>query len=58
MPELISGLVTFIAAYHYIRLFNAWVEHEHTTGSPTLLVCHSMMPTVTGLGPHCAIAVD
>jgi bacteriorhodopsin len=25
-PVLISGLVTFIAAYHYIRIFNSWVE--------------------------------
>jgi len=23
---MISGLVTFIAAYHYIRIFNSWVE--------------------------------
>jgi len=23
---LISGLVTFIAAYHYVRIFNSWVE--------------------------------
>merc|ERR1711881_74840 len=23
---LISGLVTFIAAYHYFRIFNSWVE--------------------------------
>merc|ERR1711871_1249594 len=23
---VISGLVTFIAAYHYIRIFNSWVE--------------------------------
>ena len=22
----ITGLVTFIAAYHYIRIFNSWVE--------------------------------
>merc|ERR1712147_141288 len=22
----ISGLVTFIAAYHYIRIFNSWVD--------------------------------
>merc|ERR1719321_547800 len=43
---IISGLVTFIAAYHYIRIFNSWVdayqypsdsdmthfmEHEHIT---------------------------
>merc|ERR1712050_533553 len=23
---LISGLVTFIAAYHYVRIFNSWVD--------------------------------
>merc|ERR1719191_1349861 len=23
---LISGMVTFIAAYHYIRIFNSWVD--------------------------------
>jgi len=44
---LISGLVTFIAAYHYIRIFNSWVEaYEYApsklkdgameTGAPTL----------------------
>jgi len=34
---LISGLVTFIAAYHYIRIFNSWVEaYSYSTGSPTL----------------------
>jgi len=26
---LISGLVTFIAAYHYMRIFNSWVEGYH-----------------------------
>jgi len=26
---LVSGLVTFIAAYHYIRIFNSWVEAYH-----------------------------
>merc|ERR1711943_43674 len=26
---LISGLVTFIAAYHYIRIFNSWVDSYH-----------------------------
>jgi len=26
---LISGLVTFIAAYHYIRIFDSWVEAYH-----------------------------
>merc|ERR1719333_1972117 len=33
---LISGLVTFIAAYHYIRIFNSWVDaykYEPTTVS-------------------------
>jgi bacteriorhodopsin len=44
---LISGLVTFIAAYHYIRIFNSWVDAYHygagkvvggamETGTPTL----------------------
>jgi len=39
---LISGLVTFIAAYHYFRIFNSWVEaYTYTaggnlTGSPSL----------------------
>merc|ERR1712160_147397 len=44
---LISGLVTFIAAYHYIRIFNSWVEaYKYApsklkdgameTGAPTL----------------------
>merc|ERR1712232_536643 len=40
----ISGLVTFIAAYHYIRIFNSWVEayryekadEPGKTGSPHL----------------------
>jgi len=28
---LISGLVTFIAAYHYVRIFNSWVGAYHYT---------------------------
>merc|ERR1711899_478673 len=29
---LISGLVTFIVAYHYIRIFNSWVDaYEYST---------------------------
>lgn len=28
---IISGLVTFIAAYHYFRIFNSWVEAYHYT---------------------------
>merc|ERR1739844_446312 len=31
---LISGLVTFIAAYHYIRIFNSWVEAYHYSSDP------------------------
>merc|ERR1719437_26763 len=36
---LISGLVTFIAAYHYIRIFNSWVDAYHYapgSDAPTL----------------------
>jgi bacteriorhodopsin len=38
---IISGLVTFIAAYHYFRIFNSWVEAytytaEGHVGSPVL----------------------
>jgi len=35
---LISGLVTFIAAYHYMRIFNSWVDaYEYTVqGGPSL----------------------
>jgi bacteriorhodopsin len=31
---IISGLVTFIAAYHYMRIFNSWTEaYRYTKGS-------------------------
>ena len=30
---LISGLVTFLAAYHYIRVFNSWVNAYGDTAS-------------------------
>merc|ERR1711870_34242 len=36
---VISGLVTFIAAYHYVRIFNSWTESyefPHHGGNPTL----------------------
>jgi bacteriorhodopsin len=36
---VISGLVTFIAAYHYVRIFNSWTESYEfpkTGGDPTL----------------------
>merc|ERR1712193_353196 len=47
---LISGLVTFIAAYHYIRIFNSWVDaYEY---SPAKVVDGAMElgnPTLTGV---------
>jgi bacteriorhodopsin len=41
---IISGLVTFIAAYHYIRIFNSWVEAYtyESTASPGV-------PALTGV---------
>merc|ERR1711878_119621 len=39
---LISGLVTFIAAYHYIRIFNSWVDaYSYST--------NSQAPALTGV---------
>jgi bacteriorhodopsin len=41
----ISGLVTFIAAYHYIRIFNSWVEaFEYHVGGKD-----GDAPTLTGV---------
>jgi len=34
---IISGLVTFIAAYHYMRIFNSWVEAYEWQGDGSLL---------------------
>jgi len=46
----ISGLVTFIAAYHYIRIFNSWVE-AYTYGAGTLVggAMDLGNPTLTGI---------
>jgi bacteriorhodopsin len=47
---LISGLVTFIAAYHYVRIFNSWVEAY--SYAPSKLVdgaMESQDPTLTGV---------
>jgi len=33
---IISGLVTFIAAYHYIRIFNSWVDAYHYPSYPEM----------------------
>merc|ERR1712071_178400 len=38
-PVIISGLVTFIAAYHYMRIFNSWVgayEYNLSVANPQL----------------------
>jgi bacteriorhodopsin len=43
---IISGLVTFIAAYHYIRIFNSWVEaYEYKPNSSGQVE----NPTITGV---------
>jgi len=47
---LISGLVTFIAAYHYMRIFNSWVSAYHY--SPGTVVDGALAmtnPTLTGV---------
>merc|ERR1712060_246830 len=40
---IISGLVTFIAAYHYVRIFNSWVDAYHYDGP------HAKAPVLTGV---------
>jgi bacteriorhodopsin len=47
---LISGLVTFIAAYHYIRIFNSWVEAYHySAGTIEGGALETQAPTLTGI---------
>jgi bacteriorhodopsin len=47
---LISGLVTFIAAYHYVRIFNSWVEAYHyTAGKVDNGALEIQAPTLTGV---------
>jgi len=47
---LISGLVTFIAAYHYIRIFNSWVDAFHyAPGKVTDGALEIQNPTLTGI---------
>merc|ERR1719352_1946874 len=47
---LISGLVTFIAAYHYIRIFNSWVDsYEYSAGSVSGGAMDIKNPTLTGV---------
>jgi len=47
---LISGLVTFIAAYHYIRIFNSWVEaYSYGAGTVVNGTLDITAPTLTGV---------
>jgi len=47
---LISGLVTFIAAYHYIRIFNSWVAaYEYKPGTVVDGGLDMQKPTLTGV---------
>jgi len=48
---LISGLVTFIAAYHYIRIFNSWVDAYHYSAGFVHdgALSTSAGPTLTGV---------
>jgi len=46
----ISGLVTFIAAYHYIRIFNSWVDsYQYTAGTVKNGALEMMAPALTGI---------
>jgi len=47
----ISGLVTFIAAYHYIRIFNSWVDaYEYGAGALSVGGAMEMKdPKLTGI---------
>merc|ERR1719265_1570767 len=47
---LISGLVTFIAAYHYFRIFNSRVEaYEYAQGKVTNGAMEDTAPKLTGV---------
>ena len=46
----ISGLVTFIAAYHYIRIFNSWVAaYQYSTGTVEHSALEMKAPALTGV---------
>jgi len=46
----ISGLVTFIAAYHYFRIFNSWVEaYEYSAGEMVSGAMETKTPAITGV---------
>ena len=46
----ISGLVTFIAAYHYIRIFNSWVSaYKYAAGQLENDAMELQVPQLTGV---------
>jgi bacteriorhodopsin len=46
---IISGLVTFIAAYHYIRIFNSWVDsYNYGEGTSVKGKMDILAPTLSG----------
>ena len=46
----ISGLVTFIAAYHYIRIFNSWVDaYQYSAGTVEGGALEMMAPAMSGV---------
>merc|ERR1719356_89712 len=47
---VISGLVTFIAAYHYFRIFNSWVDaYSYTPGKQDNGAMEIDAPALTGV---------
>jgi len=49
---IISGMVTFIAAYHYMRIFNSWVEAYTYATDPNCANadgCDTKDPKLTGI---------
>merc|ERR1711865_666036 len=47
---IISGLVTFIAAYHYLRIFNSWVEgYNYGPGTQNGSSYEINNPTMSGI---------
>merc|ERR1712019_291383 len=47
---LVSALVTFIAAYHYIRIFNSWVEaYTYSAGTVADGALEMKAPSLTGV---------
>merc|ERR1712050_175885 len=46
----ISGLVTFIAAYHYIRIFDSWVDaYSYKAGTTEHGALEMLDPQLTGI---------